>query len=265
MFYHFISIPSSIHCHIKFISSTLKFHLSSYSSPLQSVKAKPSVCVSGDAAIPRRCGMSGLWPHQSVLLFTTPQAAHTPLVSSQACKCPEAASASAPIAQKVHYICGLWFPLPIREEHFTLFSCLTIKVGKGELITRLKPPICEDFRPRHEELVLHLKLLLTGTQPQALPGTALRMCRLNTFSALSLIISLSLFWWFCVGGNTNKVKLWPFLLHPCSPCLFFPIPYLNLDVLRSVPLSKTQECPFEKLSGDAWTPGYRSFWLATEV
>lgn len=34
--------------------------LSPSSSPLQYVKARPSVCVSGDAAIPRRCGMSGL-------------------------------------------------------------------------------------------------------------------------------------------------------------------------------------------------------------
>lgn len=63
----------------------------------------------------------------------------------------------APVAQKVLYICGLPFSLPIREEHFSLLS---IKVGKGgEFIVGLKPTICEDFRPGPKDLVLDLKLL----------------------------------------------------------------------------------------------------------
>lgn len=51
-------------------------------------------------------------------------------------------------------------PVVHQREAFQFAFLPYINVGKGgELIAGLKPPICEDFRPEHEELVLDLKLL----------------------------------------------------------------------------------------------------------
>lgn len=184
----------------------LKFHLSSYSSPLQYVKAKPSVCVSGDAAIPRRCGMSGLWQHQSVLLFTIPQAAHTPLVSSQAYKCP---GSGFSFCHSTEGALHLWAVIPLAHQRGAFHSVFLPYNQGGQRRINYKAQATNLWRLQAKAwgISARSEATLTGTHPQALPGTALRTCRLNTFSALSLIIPL-----FCVGGNTNKVKLWPFQL-----------------------------------------------------
>lgn len=65
------------------------------------------------------------------------------------------------------------------------------------LIAGLEPPICEDFRPGWEELVLDLKRLPTGIRPQALPGIALRTRGLDKFLALSLPISVPVLMVLC--------------------------------------------------------------------
>lgn len=81
---------------------------------------------------------------------------------------------------------------PSERSSSVCFSALHQCGLGGELIAELKPPICEDFRPEHEELVLDLKLLQKALSFQALPGIALRH-GLNTFSALSLPIFCSCF------------------------------------------------------------------------
>lgn len=162
------------------------------------MKARPSVCVSGDAATLRRCGMSGLWRHRSALLFTTPQAALTPLASSPACKCLEALEAAAdsvPVAQKVQYTMGSDLLCPSERNISVCFPTLR-QDGKGEL-----------WGSRHQSvktsgLSMRNSCWICGysnrhSASKAPWDSSENMCIEQIFSPLPCP-SLFLFWWFCV-------------------------------------------------------------------
>ena len=132
----------------------------------------------------------------STSLFCYSQS-HRPLIHHWPLACLQISSSSFRLCSgSTEGAVQLWSVIPPVHQRGAFQSAFLpyIKVGKGELITGSNYQVCEDFRPRHEELVLAVKLLKQALSLKCSLGIALRMCRLNTFSALSLPISS------CVDG-----------------------------------------------------------------